>query len=458
MNKAAFSVYKDKLVLVVGLAKSGSAVAKLLFRLGASVIVNDRNAREECAGIEELENLGIQVVCGSHPLELLDRPIDLIVKNPGIPFDIPFLAEAEQRGISVITEVEIASCISEAPIIGITGSNGKTTTTTMIHLMLQGGKYNPLIAGNIGTVMCEVTEQATNEDIIVAELSSFQLLGTASFRPKIGLLLNIHEAHLNYHHTMEHYTSAKLKLFANQDPTDLAVLNADQDFIRQAAAHLQAEVAWFSTEQEVHRGSFIRHEGIIYRDGQGDEIEILPLSELLLPGRHNVQNALAAITVSLAAGAELTRVQEVLKTFRGVEHRLKFVATKAGVHYYNDSKATNATATINSIQAFQNPLLLIAGGLDRGEDLSPLEPILTSHVKTLIAYGQLAPELKKAAQSAGLKQVYMADTVEDAVNTASLLAQQGDTVLLSPAAASWDQFRSFEERGDMFIRSVHKLK
>lgn len=451
-------LFQNKHILVLGLAKSGLAVAKLLLRYGAHVQVNERSPREECQGVEELEELGVPVICGGHPFELLDQPLNMIVKNPGIPYDIPFLVEAERKGITVITEVEIASLISRAPIIGITGSNGKTTTTTLIYRMLEQSKRSPLIAGNIGTVMCEVAEQAKENEIIVAELSSFQLLGTREFTPHIALLLNVYDAHLNYHHTREHYIQAKLKLFANQTEGDLAVLNADQAEMRHIATTMKARVAWFSTQREVEQGAFVRAGQIIYRDQEQQEVEVLPLSALILPGEHNLQNVLAAVVVAFEAGADLASIQEVLCTFEGVEHRLKFVADIAGVRYFNDSKATNATATLSSIKAFSGDLILIAGGLERGEDLTVLHDIFSTHLKGIVVYGELAKRLAEVARQAGVKHIEMVDTVTDAVNSASRLAEQGDIVLLSPAAASWDQFKSFEERGDMFIQSVHKLR
>lgn len=458
MVEEAARLFQAKRILVLGLAKSGVAVAKLLLRMGAIVIVNDRNPREQCEGLEELEKLGIRVVCGGHPLELLEEQLDLIVKNPGIPFDIPFLLEAERRGIQVITEVEIAYLISPAPILGITGSNGKTTTTTLVYQMLEQAKRKPLIAGNIGTVMCEVAERAEDNEIIVAELSSFQLLSTEQFRPRIAVLLNLYEAHLNYHHTLEHYQQAKLKLFKNQTPEDIAILNADQEEIRRLAQNVSAQVIWFSTRREVERGAFVRDEQLVYRDRTGQELTILPLAELLLPGEHNVQNVLAAVCAAIEAGAGLSDIRHVLQSFQGIEHRLKLVAEVQGVRYYNDSKATNATATLNSLRAFSGGLYLIAGGLERGEDLGVLKDIFSTHLKGIIVYGQIAGRLADVARQAGVKEIELVDTVKDAVNTAARLAQQGDIVLLSPAAASWDQFKSFEERGDMFIQSVHKLK
>lgn len=458
MREEANYIFQDKNCLVLGLAKSGCAVAMLLSRLGAQVTVNDSKERLECSGIENLEAHSIRVVCGGHPAELLEQDVFMLVKNPGIPFDIPFLIEAEKKGIPIVTEVEIAYLIAEAPMIGITGSNGKTTTTTLVYEMLKGSKRTPHIAGNIGTVLCEVAEKALAEDWIVAELSSFQLLGTTQFTPEIGILLNIYEAHLNYHHTREHYIASKAKLFANQTENQVAILNYDQEVTRALANDVKGQVIWFSLIHDVPRGAFVRNQSIIYRDLKGLDKNILKLEELLLPGRHNLENVLAAIAAAIEAGAELDRIQEVLRTFRGVQHRLQFIRELNGISYYNDSKATNSNATHHAIQSFKGSIILIAGGLDRGNDFVDLREIFSTHLKGIVVYGQVAEKLARIAKQAGVKEIIYVDNVREAVVAASNLAISDDVVLLSPAAASWDQFTSFEERGDMFVQSVHMLR
>lgn len=450
--------FVGKHYLVLGLAKSGFAVAKLLLRLGAKVTVNEYKQRHECSGVEELENEGITVICGGHPLVLLEGDIDMIVKNPGIPFDIPFLVEAEKRRIPIATEIEIAYLISKAPIIGITGSNGKTTTTTLVFEMLKESECSPLIAGNIGTVFCEVAEKAEKNNWIVAELSSFQLLGTQRFKPQIAVLLNIFDAHLDYHHTKEHYVDAKANLFANQTEDEIAILNYDQDVVRSLSKRLRATVIWFSLKQEVPFGSFVKNNKIVYRNQSGSLIDILPIQEVGLMGQHNLENCLAAVATAISAGANVRTIQRVLRTFTGVTHRLQLVRTLNGVVYYNDSKATNSIATKKSVESFSGSVILIAGGLDRGDDFMELKGVFHSHLKALIVYGQNAQKISKVAKEAGVNQVIHVDNVSNAVTSASSIAGSGDTVLLSPASASWDQFKSFEERGDMFIESVHKLR
>jgi len=458
MKTESIHMFKNKNILVLGLAKSGLAVAKLLSRLGANVTVNEKKEREQCDGVEELENLGIKVVCGSHPETLLDQDLMMIVKNPGIPYDIPFLQLAEKKGISIVTEVEIAYLISEAPLIGITGSNGKTTTTTLVYEMLRESEQEPIIAGNIGTVLSEVAEEAKPEQWIVAELSSFQLLGTEKFKPQIAALLNIYEAHMDYHHTKEHYVFSKAKIFKNQTEQEVAVLNFDSEVIQNIVPSLKAQLAWFSTKSAVPRGSFLENETIVYKNKEGQSLEILLLSELKLIGQHNVENVLAAVTIAMEAGAKLEKVRQVLTSFEGVAHRLQFIRELHGVRYYNDSKATNSAATKKSVESFREPIVLIAGGLDRGDDFHELEHLFKTKIKALLAYGENAPKMIDAAKRAGVNQIIRVDNVKEAVEKASQQAQSGDVVLLSPASASWDQFKSFEERGDMFAQSVHKLR
>lgn len=447
---------KGKRVLVLGLAKSGKAVAKLLAEKGAQVIVNELKQEDQLSGIEDLKAQGISVICGGHPLSLLDQPIDFIVKNPGIPYHLPLLQEAVKRKIPILTEVEIGYWYTKAPIIGVTGSNGKTTTTTLIGQMLVESGLKAQTAGNIGNVFCQVAPEASRDEWLVTELSSFQLLGTCQFHPRIGVLLNVYNAHLDYHQTKEAYMEAKAKLFANQTEDDVAILNADQEATRTLGKRLKGEVLWFSRTGKVDRGAYLHGDAIVYRQSWGEEV-VLSRREIRLPGVHNLENGMAALLAALQAGASLEAVRTVLRQFPGVAHRLQFVVERDGVAYYNDSKATNALATRKAIESFEGKVILIAGGLDRGEDFKELEAVFRSHLKGLVVYGETADRLAKVGEKAGVKAIFHVDTITDAVKVAHKLAVRGDTVLLSPACASWDQFSSFEERGDMFIRSVHML-
>ncbi|UFJ41922.1 UDP-N-acetylmuramoyl-L-alanine--D-glutamate ligase [Brevibacillus humidisoli] len=450
--------WKDEQVIVLGMAKSGVAVAKLLHRFGANVIVNDKKPREEASGVEELEALGITVLTGGHPDDLIHPGVSLVVKNPGIPYEAPPVAKAVALGIPVITEVELAYHLSKAPIVGITGSNGKTTTTTLVGQMLKAAGISVRVGGNIGTVLCELAETAHSDQWLVAELSSFQLMGTEHFRPRIGTILNLYPAHLDYHKTLEKYFAAKQKLFANQTADDYAVLPYDQPEVRALAERLPSQVYYFSRRSAVRPGVFIREGKIVWADEAGREEVVMAVDEVALRGEHNLENALAAALISRLAGADLAAIASVLSTFTGLAHRLEFVAEIHGVKYYNDSKATNPVAAIRSIGAFEEPIVLIAGGLDRGIDFRDLVPVMKEHVKGLVAYGQTAEILLARAREAGIDNCIRVDTVEEAVFAAAKLAQTGDVVLLSPACASWDMFPSYEVRGSMFKDGVHRLK
>lgn len=463
-------------MVVLGLAKSGVQVAKTLHRSGAVVTVNDKKMREECPEASELEALGISVVCGGHPEGLIHAGVDLVVKNPGIPYSAPPVAKAEELGIEVVTEVEVAYHLTEAPIIGITGSNGKTTTTTWIGKMLESAGLHPIIAGNIGTPLCAAAEEARPENRLVVELSSFQLKGTREFRPAVAVLLNIAETHLDYHGTMEDYVASKAKLFANQTNSDTAVLNWDDPVCRELVPYIKAKLLPFSMAEELRTAgvyvqpSFIpgvqdnltRH--IVYRDEAGAEHRILDIAEIGLAGRFNIGNALAAVAVSLAAGAAPEALVEPLRSFRGVEHRLEFVEVKSGVAYYNNSKATNSKATVTALGALDRPIVLIAGGLDRGSDYMELLPAFKEKVKAMVAIGQTKEKIGRVAELAGLSDIVLvdtgtsaADTLREAIKAAAGLAAEGDIVLLSPACASWDMFSSYEERGRIFKEAVHTL-
>lgn len=447
--------YRDRHIVVLGMAKSGVAVAKLLHRFGAHVVVNDQKPREEAAGAEELEALGIPVICGYHPNDLIHDGISLVVKNPGIPYEAAPVAQAMGLGIPIITEVELAYQISQAPIIGITGSNGKTTTTTLVGLILQKAGVDALVGGNIGTVLCGLAQTATPEQWLVAELSSFQLAGTSSFRPRIGVMMNLYPAHLDYHHSLEAYLEAKLRMFANQTQDDIAILPYDQPELLPHFEALKARKFFFSKRQPVARGAFVQDGIIVYADGEGNQEEIIALDAITVP---HVDNALAAILVALLAGADKQSIAQVLTTFPGVEHRMEYVATIDGVKYFNDSKATNPEAASRALQACTEPVVWICGGLDRGVDFKELIPVIQGRVKAVVALGQTAEILLQRAKEAGIKERVHVDTVEKAVLTASQLAASGDVVLLSPACASWDMFPSFEVRGSMFKDGVHRLK
>ncbi|CAH1208999.1 MULTISPECIES: UDP-N-acetylmuramoyl-L-alanine--D-glutamate ligase [Paenibacillus] len=467
--------YREKRVVVLGLAKSGVQVAKVLERAGAKVTVNDKKEREQCPEASELEALGISVVCGGHPDNLINEDVQLVVKNPGIPYQAPPVQKALELGIEVVTEVEVAYHLCEAPIIGITGSNGKTTTTTWVGKMLEHAGLKPIVAGNIGTPLCEAAEQADQDNWMVAELSSFQLKGTVDFRPRIACLLNVAETHLDYHGDMDDYVASKAKLFANQQSGDTAVLNWDDPVCRGLVPYIKGRLVPFSVTEKLDIGVYADPPYVdgeeddvqrqaIYADGSGNHHVIIDVSDIGLPGRFNVENALAAIAIAVSAGADPSSLLVPLSEFKGVEHRLEYVLEHQGAAYYNNSKATNSKATVNALGSFKQPVVLIAGGLDRGSDMMELLPLFQEKVKAVVALGETREKIARVAELAGLKEIKVVDNEEDAaltltaaVQEAKKLAAPGDVVLLSPSCASWDMFASYEERGRIFKEAVHNL-
>lgn len=438
-------------VLVLGLAKSGVAAAELLHQLGAFVTVNDAKPFDANPEAQELLAKGITVICGRHPEDLLDEGFELVVKNPGIPYTNPIITDAIAKGLPVITEMELAYLVSEAPFIGITGSNGKTTTTTLLYEMLKAGHLKPLIAGNIGTVACGVAAEASEDEVIVTELSSFQLMGTKTFRPRIAILTNLYEAHLDYHGTFEEYAQAKFGVTRNQTNDDYFIYNADQQIVANYARKSKAQLIPFTTKGRSDIGISADAENI-YWHGEA----ILSREQIVLPGEHNLENILCAVAAAKLQNCPIEAIQEVLATFAGVRHRTQFVREWQGRKIYNDSKATNVLATKSALAAFNNPIVLLAGGLDRGHSFEELRKEMT-RVKAVVAFGETALRLIEFAKSCGITNIVRAIDVEDAVGYGAKISDIGDIILLSPACASWDQHASFEIRGDLFIDRVMKL-
>jgi len=443
--------YQHKKILVLGLARSGISAAQLLHKLGAFVTVNDYKPLHENKEAQTLLQHGIKVICGGHPIELLDEGFELIVKNPGIPYTNPIVEEGLKRKIPIVTEVEIAYKVSEADFISITGTNGKTTTTTLVYEMLKAGQLQTRVAGNIGTPVSEVAIDATPREKIVLELSSFQLMGVKTFKPKIAILTNLYEAHLDYHGTREAYVDAKMNITKNQDESDFFIVNFDQEECIERSKRSRAEIVPFSVKRVVENGAYLK-DGVIYFRGE----KVVHQEEIVLPGNHNIENILAAICGAKLLHVSNHAIREVLSTFKGVKHRLQFVRELNGRKFYNDSKATNILASKMALSSFTEPVILLAGGLDRGNGFEELIPSL-KNVKALITFGQTAKKLMDAGKLAGIETIKRVDNVEKAVPLAYSLSESGDVILLSPACASWDQYKTFEVRGDIFIEAVHKL-
>lgn len=443
--------FNNKKVLILGLAKSGEAAARLLSRLGAIVTVNDGKAFEENPAAQSLLEEGIKVVCGSHPLELLDEDFAVMVKNPGIPYQNPMVEKAISKGIPVLTEVELAYLISEAPIIAITGSNGKTTTTTMIADVLNHGGKSALLSGNIGFPASEVAMTASQDDILTMELSSFQLMGIKDFHPHIALITNLMPTHLDYHGSFDAYIQAKWNIQNNMTADDVLILNAEQEQTKELAQKTQASLVYFSSKEKVE-GAY-QEDGKLFYKGE----YIMDAQSLGVPGLHNVENALATIAVAKLSGISNQAIAETLSSFGGVKHRLQKLGTIKDVAFYNDSKSTNILACQKALSGFDNnKVILIAGGLDRGNAFDTLIPDIKG-LKKMILLGESAEKMKVAAERAGVSYLEAKD-VADATRIAFEQAQPGDIILLSPANASWDMYPNFEVRGDEFIESFQQLK
>lgn len=447
--------FEHKRVLVIGLAKSGVAVAKLLLHQGAIVTVNDRIPLEENPDAKSLIEEGIRVLAGSHPVDLLEEHFDFVVKNPGIPYHNCMVEAAIKKGIPVYTEVEIAYHLLQGLIIGITGSNGKTTTTTLASLMLKDSfpKRNVFAAGNIGIPLSQLAEQSTKEDIYVSELSSFQLMGIDQFKPKIACIVNIFSAHLDYHGTREEYIKAKLQLTKNQTEEDYLVYNADYpELITLIEGHTKATLVPFSRKNVLEFGASVKDDYICF-NGE----KVIPVSTIQVPGTQNIENVLASVAIAKLAGATNEGIEKAVQNFHGVKHRTQFVKEVNKRRFYNDSKATNIIATQTALRSFTNQsVVLIAGGLDRGNGFDELVTDLTS-VSGIVLYGETKEKLQEAAKVAGVPVIEVVNTLEEATKKAYEISKEDDIILLSPACASWDQFKNFEIRGDEFIRVVENL-
>ncbi len=444
---------KDKRVLVVGLGKSGVASALFLKAHGARVTVSDTKSGDELRNeIPTLLDHGITVETGGHG-ERTFREQDLIVVSPGVPVDAPLLAQARSWGELVIGEIELAAQFLPGPIVAITGSNGKTTTTTLTGKILVSGGLPTLVGGNIGTPAISLTEQATSETVIVLEVSSFQLETIQTFRPKVAVVLNVTPDHLDRHRTFETYVDAKARMFENQQSTDFAVLNEDDPTCASLAARTKARVFWFSRQKEVKQGAWVREGNILFRNGE-QQREIMLASEIPLKGAHNLENVLAAVCAGALMGCEPENIRQAVRDFKAVEHRLEFVATIRGVDYYNDSKATNVDATIKALESFPANIHLILGGKDKGSDYSVLNDLLRQRVKRVYTIGAAAAKIE--SQIKGTEVVH-AETLENAVRKANAIAEPGDVVLLAPACASFDQFKNYEQRGQVFKEIVKGL-
>jgi len=442
-------------VSVVGLGRSGVAAARLIGRLRGRVLASDSRPRASLsADASRLERDGCRLWTGGHPDEAFENA-ELVVVSPGVPLTLPALTPVRARGIPIIGELELGWRVTEADVIAITGTNGKTTTTALTGELL-GGQVRPtLVAGNIGTPLSEHALDFPADGIVVAEVSSFQLEGTALFRPRVAAVLNVTPDHLDRHGSFPAYVEAKARIFANQTAADCAVLNADDDAAASLAGRAPGQVLWFSRTTLVDHGVFIR-DGWIVAVLNGHVESICPVVDIALRGQHNVENVLAATACALWTGMAPEGIRRGIAAFRGVEHRIERVRDDRGVVFYNDSKGTNVASTVKALESFTEPVILIAGGKGKGQDFTPLALVARGRVRHAILIGVDRDKLRGPLAAAGIG-VEDAASMEDAVRRARAAARVGDVVLLSPACASFDMFENFEHRGHVFKAAVLAL-
>lgn len=446
---------KDKKVLVLGYARTGRGAAEFLVSQGANVTINDLNDLSEEASIKELKAKGVIVVDKEQPVTLLKENFDFIVKNPGIPYQIELLQAAIAQEIPIYTDIEIFDWYNPGILIGITGSNGKTTTTTLVDNILQNSQYQAHLAGNIGIPTLSVLPKVKENDVVTMELSSFQLMGTDKFKPHIAAITNIFSAHLDYHGTREEYVKAKLRLIQNQDDHDYVIFNADQ---KELASYVVDSPAIKVPFARLNLTDSIRQTGAYYENGglyfKGELI--IKEDAIQIPGEHNIENILVAIAITKTLDVPNRIIHDTIRNYQGVEYRIQPVGIYNGISYYNDSKATNPDATITALKSFIEPTIYIGGGLDRGITFGELVPYL-ENVKVAILYGESKEIMKEAMEQAQIEEIVIVDTLEQATKAAQSFAESGDVVLLSPACASWDQYQSFEERGAQFNELIVAL-
>ncbi|QEK11951.1 UDP-N-acetylmuramoyl-L-alanine--D-glutamate ligase [Crassaminicella thermophila] len=450
-------VIKDKRVLVIGLGISGIPTVNTLLSLGAKVTVNDKKTQEELKDIlKELDTNKVDLILGKHPENM--ALFDLIILSPGVPTDLMFIQEARKMGVTIMGELELAYRLCEGKFVAITGTNGKTTTTALTGEIFKNAKKETYIVGNIGIAAISKIQEASADAIMVTEVSSFQLESIIDFKPKIAAILNITPDHLNRHKTMENYIKAKSNIFKNQDKNNYLVLNVDNEITYELRSLAKSIVIPFSRKQKLEKGAYVIDDYIVIKEENKKYEIICKVDELKIPGKHNLENALAAVAIAHWSGIDNKTIADTLRNFRGVEHRIEFVAEIEGVDFVNDSKGTNPDAAIRAIEAMKTPIVLIAGGMDKGSDFNEFLHSFQGKVKYLVLLGETAQKIKKTAQKNGFYEISIVENMEQAVQLAAKVAQVGDTVLLSPACASWDMYPSFEVRGKHFKECVNKLR
>ena len=449
--------FNNKRVMVLGTGISGISAVKLLCKVGADVVLYDSNESIQIEKVKQQLDMyqDTPIITGNldHGLILT---LDLVVISPGIPIEAPFVQQIKSAGISIWGEVELAYKLSRGRLVAITGTNGKTTTTALVGSIMKDYFESAYVVGNIGIPYTSIALDSKDHSVTVAEVSSFQLETTIQFRPNISAILNISPDHLDRHKTMERYASIKMSITKNQKDKDVCILNYEDPLLREFGKTLIIPVIYFSSSRKLSSGIYLDGETIIFQT-PSKKIEICNVNELKLLGTHNYENVMAAVVIGLYSGVPIDSIRKTIKEFKAVEHRIEYVAEKNQVIYYNDSKGTNTDASIKAIKAMVRPTVLIAGGYDKDSDFDDWVKAFDHKIKTLVLLGATKEKIAQTAQKYGFSDIMFAENLEEAVKIASYVANVGEAVLLSPACASWDMFKSYEERGRLFKDYVNNL-
>ncbi len=448
---------ENKKVLIVGLARSGQSAVKALYKRGAKVYINDMKSKEELEDmLKPLTGMYEGLMLGGAPNV---EGFDAIVLSPGVPLDKPFVIQAREAGIEVIGELELAYRLTDAKFIGITGTNGKTTTTALTGEIFKKAQRKHYVVGNIGIPVIGRIDEADENTTMVTEVSSFQLETIENFKTDVAAVLNLTPDHLNRHKTMENYIDAKCRIFENQGEEDVLVLNYDNELTRNLADRSSGKVVFFSRKEELSSGVFVKNNKIVIQVDQGSEIiEVIDVADVFIPGDHNIENALAATALAYYSGIQVTNIAQALRTFTGVAHRIEWLGEVNEVVFFNDSKGTNPDASIVAVRAMERPTVLIAGGMDKGSEFESFIASFDDKIKHLVVFGETAKIIEDTAHKMGYDAVSHVESLDQAVETAFNLSSEGDAILLSPACASWDMYPSFEHRGDHFKECFENLR
>lgn len=449
-------VFKDRRVLVIGLAKSGISAIKALKEEGALVVVNDAKSAVQLESlIPEIEPYVVETILGGHP-EAVDQ-YDLVVVSPGVPLDIPFIKKIKAMNMPIIGEIELAYQLCKGQFVGITGTNGKTTTTALTGDMFKNAQRDHFVVGNIGIAAVSKAKEASESTVMVTELSSFQLESIIDFKAHVAAILNVTPDHLNRHKTMENYTQAKARVFENQTADDYLVLNYDNEITRALKDQSKGRVIYFSRKKVLDQGVFVENDQIIVKIDHEKKV-VCNLDDMFIFGDHNVENALASVAMAYLYEIPLETIKHTLETFKGVEHRIEYVTSKSGRTFYNDSKGTNVDSTVCALKSMKNKTILIAGGMDKGGTFEAMFDAFDNKVSGLVLLGETKHKIKEEALKHQFEDVYLVENMEEAVSKAYELSNEGTAVLLSPACASWDMYENFEKRGEHFKNCVNALK